>query len=37
MCNKNKVYINKRRFAKDIISCKCDYLFDTITLIKDNL
>lgn len=34
--NENKVYIDKKRFAKDIILHKYDCLFDMVTLIKDN-
>lgn len=37
MCNKNKIYIDEERFAKNITSHKYDCLFDTVALIKDNV
>lgn len=36
MCNKSKIYVKKRRFARDTILRKCDCLFDALALFEDN-
>lgn len=35
--DKSKVYVNERKFTKDTTSLKCDYPFDIIASIKDNI
>lgn len=37
MFDKSKVYVDERKFVRDITLCKCDYLFDVVALIKNNV
>lgn len=35
--NKNKIHVNQKEFVKDLTLHKYDYLFDIITLTKNNV
>ncbi len=37
MCDGSKAHRDEGRFARDITSRKCDYLFDAVALTKDNV
>ncbi len=37
MCDGSKAHVDEGRFARDIISCKCDWPFDTVVLTDNNV